>query len=72
MTKFGGAKMEIPSNEDTKFKISNCLSYTHEIFRIGKYEGKIKFDKNFGYHNGGFSLNGATKLKNFCPLKLDK
>ena len=26
----------------------NCLSLTHQIFRIGKYEGEVKFDKVLG------------------------
>ena len=35
-------------------KLFNRLCQTHEIFGIGKYYKKIKFDKVWGYQNGGF------------------
>ena len=35
----------LPQTRTPKFKLFNRLSLTHQIFRIGKYEGKIKFDK---------------------------
>ena len=41
-----------PQTEPAKFKLFNLLSYTNKIFRIGKYMSKIKYDKNWGYHNG--------------------
>ena len=37
----------------------------HEIFSVGKYEEEIKFEKIWGYQNGGFPWNGATKILNF-------
>ena len=53
MPKFGGTTIEGPSQARMpKFKLFNCLSKTHEIFRINKCEEKIKFDKTLGYHNG--------------------
>ena len=32
-----------PQTRTSKFKLSNCLSWTHEIFRIDKCDEKIKF-----------------------------
>ena len=50
--------------EPKKFKLFNHLCQTHEIFRIGKYYKKIKFDKAWGYQNGGSPSNGAAKILN--------
>ena len=33
----------VPSNRAAKIQTFQRLRYTHEIFRIGKYEEKIKF-----------------------------
>ena len=35
-----------------KLKLFNRSLLTHEIFRVGKYNKKIKFDKIWGYQNG--------------------
>ena len=48
-----------------KFKLFNCLSKTFEIFRIGKYEQTINFDKIWGYKNEEVPLNGVTKIQTF-------
>ena len=39
-----------------KFKLFNHLRQTHEIFIVGKYYKKIKFDKIFGCQSGGLLL----------------
>ena len=41
-----------PQTRMPKFKFFNCLSWTHEIFRIEKCVEKIKFDKTLGCHVG--------------------
>ena len=48
-----------------KIKLSNHTCYTHEIFRVGKYEVKIKFDKIWAYQNGGTPQTGPPKFKLF-------
>ena len=45
------------------FKLINLTRYTHEIFRIGKYEEKITFDKIWGYHNEEILSNKITKTQ---------
>ena len=40
----------------------------HEIFKVSKYKVKIKFDKFWGYQNGGSPLNGAEKIQTFYHL----
>ena len=45
-----------PQTGQKKFKLFNHLCQTHEIFRIGKYYKKIKFDKIWWHQNGGFPL----------------
>ena len=49
-----------PSNTDAKIQ-TNHLRQTDEIFRIGKYEDKIIFDKLLGLHLGGSPLNEDAK-----------
>ena len=39
--------------QNPKFKLLNLLSWTKEIFKVSKYKEKIKFDKVWGYQNGG-------------------
>ena len=39
----------------------NHLRWTHEIFRIGKYEGKLKFDRIWKFYNG-------LSLSNFLTI----
>ena len=36
----------------------------HQIFKVGKYKGKIKFEKIWGYQNGGPSQMGPKKFIN--------
>ena len=53
MPKFEGTTMLVPPQTRTpKFILFNCLSWTHEIFGIGKCEETIKFNKTLRYHNG--------------------
>ena len=49
-----------PKTGPPKFKLFNHSRLTNEIFRVGKYEEKIKYEKIFGY-----SSNGAAKILNF-------
>ena len=61
MTKFGDTKMRVsPSNAATKFKLFNHSRQTDEIFRRGKYEEQIKFDKIWGAPS-----NEAAKIQTF-------
>ena len=48
-----------------KFKIFNHSHYTLEIFKIGKYEKKIKCDKIWGYLNEGIPLKQGRENLNF-------
>ena len=48
-----------------KIKLSNHTCYTHEIFRVGKYEEKIKFDKIWVYQNWEYPSNRAVKIPTF-------
>ena len=50
-------------------KLFNLLSYTHEIFKVSKYKGKIKFDKIWGCQNGGPPQTGPHKFKLFIHLR---
>ena len=54
-----------PQMGPPKFKLFYHSRYTHEIFRVGKYEEKIKFDLIWGYQNGGSTSNGAANILNF-------
>ena len=54
-----------PLTDPTKFKLFTLLSSIHEIFRVNKYKGKIKFDKIWGCRNGGSFSNGAEKIQIF-------
>ena len=45
-----------------KLKLFNRSLLTHEIFRVGKYNKKIKFDKIWGYQNGGSPKTGPPKF----------
>ena len=38
-----------PKQGPPKFKLFNLLSWTREIFRVEKYEEKIKFSKVWRY-----------------------
>ena len=72
MPKFGGTTMEGPPQmRMPKLKLFNCLSYTHEIFRIDKCEEKIKFDKTLRCLNERSSSYGTAKMNSFYPLKLN-
>ena len=54
--------------EDAKFKLFNHSRQTHKIFRIGKYEKKIKFDKIRGYQNRE-SFNWILQNSNFSTIQ---
>ena len=43
----------------------NHLCWTDEIFRIGKNEEKIKFDKIWEYQNKGIPSNKDAKIQNW-------
>ena len=43
----------------------NHLPWTDEIFRKGKYEEKIKFDKIWEYRNGESPSNEDAKIQIF-------
>ena len=47
-----GTKMGVPQLGPSKFKLFNHSSKTHETFRIGNSEGKIKYDRVWRYRNG--------------------
>ena len=64
-TKMGGTSETGP----TKLKLYNHSCYTHEIFRVGKYE-KIKFDKIWGYQNEGIPLNKNANIQTLTILTL--
>ena len=66
MTKFGGTTMG--GSPQTRTPILNCLSQMLEIFRLGKYEKKIKLDKTWKYHNGGPLRIGSPKVKKIIHL----
>ena len=51
-----------PQTGPKKFKLFNRLCQTHEIFRIGKYYKKIKFDEVWGYQKDGFSLKRSRQI----------
>ena len=51
----------LPQTRTAKFKLFNCLSLTHEIFRISKYEQQIIFDKIWEYKNEGVSLKWSRQ-----------
>ena len=55
------------STSDKDAKIQTLITYTEidEIFGIGKYKEKIKFDKIWGYHNPGSPSNKDAKLQTF-------
>ena len=60
------------SSQTSTLKLNfNHLHYTDEIFRIGKYEEKIKCDKFWGYHNEGYLSNENAKIQTFLLFKLD-
>ena len=63
LTKIGRATMGIfPQTHPPKFELFTLLSEMHKIFKVNKYKGKIKFDKIWGYQNGGSPSNGAEKM----------
>ena len=51
-----------PKTGPPKLKFFNHSCNTHEIFRVGKYENKIKFDKVQRYQNEGIPQAGPPKL----------
>ena len=58
--------MEVPPKRGPpKFKLFNLSSWTHEIFKVNKYKGKIKFDKIWGHRNGGVPLKRGRQNSNF-------
>ena len=60
LTKIGGYKMRGCSQTGPpKFKLFHLLSRTHEIFKVSKYKGRIKFDKIWGYQNGVLLKQGS-------------
>ena len=66
MTKFGGTETGgPPQTGPKKFQLFNHTCETHEIFRFGKYEEKIKFDKIWVYQNGGTPQTGSPKFQLF-------
>ena len=73
LTKFGGTKRipkfcqiyeGIPLKQACQNSNFNHLRLADNFFRIGKYQLKIKFDKIWGYENGG-------SIHTFQPFKLD-
>ena len=64
MTKFvmRVPKWGVPQNGATKIQTFYLLSWTHEILKISKHEGKMKFG---GTTIRGSSFNGADKNSNF-------
>ena len=49
-----------------KFKLFNFLSWTHEIFKVSKHKGKIKFDQILEPTTmGGPSQTRPPKFKTF-------
>ena len=38
-----------PKQDPPKFKLSNLLSWTRDIFKVSKYKEKIKFDQILGF-----------------------
>ena len=54
-----------PQMNPPKFKLFTFYARCMKIFRVNKYKEKIKFDKIWGYQNGGSPSNGAKKTSNF-------
>ena len=50
-----------PKRGPPKFKLFNLSSWTHEIFKVSKYKGRIKCDKIWGTKMG-VPLNGDAKI----------
>ena len=55
----------LPKWDPPKFKLFTPLSWTHKIFKVSKYKGKIKLAKIWEYRNGETPLNKAAKIQNF-------
>ena len=55
----------IPLKQGRQDSNFNHLRWTDENFRIGKYEGKIKFDKIWGYRNAVSPSNEHAKIQTF-------
>ena len=43
----------LPKRGPPKLELFYLLSRTHKIFKVTKHKEKIKFDKIWGYQNGG-------------------
>ena len=54
----------LPNQGPVKFELFNLSSLTHKIFKVTKHKEKIIFDKIWGYQNGGYPSNEATKILN--------
>ena len=59
-----------PQTALSKLIVFIHLSLTHVIFRIGKYNKNLLYDKIWGNQNGVPS-NRSSKIKTFQPFKLD-
>ena len=56
MKQFRDTKMGFPLNGTPEFKLFSHSCFTHKIFRVGKFEEKIIFDKIWGCQNKGVPL----------------
>ena len=66
----GGATMwGSPLTGPLKFKPFHLQSKTNEIFKVGKYKGKMKFEKIWGYQNeGGAPFKQGRQNLNFLTF----
>ena len=60
---WGYQNKEIPLKQGCQNSNFNHLLWTDEIFRIGKYEEKIKFGKVWGNDNVVSSSNDGVKIQ---------
>ena len=57
-----------PQMGPPKFQLFNRLCLAYEIFRICKYEEKIKFDEIWGYQNEGILFKQGRQNSKFNPF----
>ena len=69
LTKFRGTKLGVPLKQGRQ---NSSFLMTHaghiKIFRVGKYEKKIKFDKILRYENRGSDQTRPSKIQLFYLL----
>ena len=58
-----------PQTGRPKFQLFNHSCWAHEIFRICKYEEKIKFDEIWGYQNEGILFKQGRQNSKFNHLR---